>query len=76
THPNDCKDADLESMVKFLDGELKYVRRSPWVQMDQLPRMSAMEALMQDEDEGLKAGQAERDRRWKERDPAGRGELR
>ncbi|KAI6822300.1 histone deacetylase [Hortaea werneckii] len=76
THPNDCKDADLESMVKFLEGELKYVRNSPWVKMDQLPRMSAMEAMMQDEDEDLKNGKAERDRRWKERNPAGRGELR
>ncbi|KAI7664332.1 hypothetical protein KC322_g16983, partial [Hortaea werneckii] len=76
THPNDCKDADLESVVKFLEGELKYVRNSPWVKMDQLPRMSAMEAMMQDEDEVLKDGKAERERRWKERDPAGRGELR
>ncbi|KAK4542860.1 hypothetical protein LTR36_006049 [Oleoguttula mirabilis] len=76
THPNDCKDVDLELMIKKLDYELKYVRMSPWVKMEQLPRIHAMEAIMQQEDEDMKDGKAERDRRWRERNPAGRGELR
>lgn len=75
-HTNDCKDAELEIMVKKLDYELKYVRNSPWVKLDQLPRMSAMQEIVEDEDEELKHGKAERDRRWRERNPAGRGELR
>ncbi|KAK5129838.1 hypothetical protein LTR08_002775 [Meristemomyces frigidus] len=76
THPNDCKDADLEFMIKKLDGELKYVRNAPWVKMDQLPRINAMEDIMREEDDHWNHGKSERDRRWKERNPAGRGELR
>jgi len=76
THPNDCRDGELELMVKKLDGELRYVRNSPWVKMDQLPRLHIMEDIMQDEDEDMRHGKAERDRRRRERDPGGHGELR
>lgn len=75
-HPNDCKQADLEDMVKKLDNELKYVRNSPWAKMDQLPQMKIMEDMMEREDEDLASGKNERERRWRERNPAGRGELR
>jgi histone deacetylase HOS2 len=75
-HANDCRDDELELMVKKLYQELKYVQNSPWVKMDQLPRMSAMEKLAEKVDREMAPGKAERDRRWKERNPAGRGELR
>nr|POE68867.1 putative histone deacetylase hos2 [Quercus suber] len=71
THANECKDTDLELIIKKLDHELKYVRNSPWVQMDQLPMEHRMEAIVQEQDEMV-----ERDRRARERNPAGRGELR
>lgn len=75
-HPNECKDAELELMVKKLEWELKYVERSPWVQCDQLPVQRRMEGLMEELDEDMANGKAERDRQWRERNPAGRGELR
>ena len=75
-HPNECKDADLEAMIKRVDAELRYVRNSPWVKVDQLPRNEVMQDSMQEVDNYLKGGKAERDRRWRERNPAGRGELR
>ncbi|KAK3676785.1 histone deacetylase [Recurvomyces mirabilis] len=75
-HRNECVESDLEMKVKKLDEELKYVRNAPWVTSNQLPRRSAMEGIMQDVDEEMKPGRAERDRRWRERNPAGRGELR
>ena len=75
-HPNECKDAELELMVKKLEWELKYVRNSPWVQCDQLPVQNIMAGLMEDVDEEMGPEKQERDRRWRERNPAGRGELR
>ena len=75
-HKNECRDADLEAMIKKLDGDLRYVRNSPWVKMDQLPRASAMTAVIDDVDEDMRGNATERDRRWRERDPGGRGELR
>lgn len=72
-HPNECKDADLEGMVKRLDGELRYVRAAPWVKCDQLPRAEVVEEMLEEEREG---GEREMMRRRRERDPAGRGELR
>lgn len=75
-HKNECKDADLEYMVKKLDHDLKYVARAPWVKMDQLPTESAMQDIVDEIDEDMKRSRAERDRKWKERNPAGRGELR
>jgi histone deacetylase HOS2 len=76
-HPNECKDAELELMVKKLEWELQYVKNSPWVQCDQLPVQRRMEGLMEEVDEEMANGKAERDRRWREeRNPAGRGELR
>ncbi|WPH01274.1 Hypothetical protein R9X50_00411200 [Acrodontium crateriforme] len=75
-HVNDCKDSDLEYMVKRLDNELAYVRRSPWVKTEQLPRNQAMDEIMSVVDEEMKPGEAERERRWRERNPAGRSELR
>jgi histone deacetylase HOS2 len=71
-HKNECKDADLELMVKKIDMDLKFVRNSPWVKMEQLPVESAMERVMEEEDERRRNG----GRRVKERNPAGRGELR
>jgi histone deacetylase HOS2 len=71
-HKNECKDAELELMVKKIDMDLKFVRNSPWVKMEQLPVESAMERVMEDEDERRRNG----GRRVKERNPAGRGELR
>jgi histone deacetylase HOS2 len=76
THPNDCKDSDLELMVKKIEGELRYVRSAPWVKMDQLPSQRAQAEIMEMVDEELASGKAERDRKWRERNPAGRGELR
>ncbi|KAK4626155.1 putative histone deacetylase HOS2 [Fulvia fulva] len=75
-HKNECKDSDLEYMVKKLDDDLRYVRNAPWVKMDQLPTQGAMKRIMDEADEDLHATKHERDRRWKERNPAGRGELR
>lgn len=77
-HNNECKDADLEGMVKKIDTELRYVRNSPWVKCEQLPTQGVMTAVMEetDEDMGKAEAKAERERRWRERNPAGRGELR
>lgn len=77
-HHNECKDAELEYMVKKLEGDLKYVHGSPWVKMDQLPSRAVMEGVMAEVDEDLRAtrGERERERRARERNPAGRGELR
>jgi histone deacetylase HOS2 len=75
-HPNECKDADLELMVKKLETELRYVRGSPWVKCEQLPVQRAMGDLIGDMDAEMEGGKAERERRWRERNPAGRGELR
>ena len=66
----------MEYMIKKLDNELKYVRNAPWVKMDQLPRFNDIDEIVREEDEQWNSGKAERDRRWKERNPAGRGELR
>ena len=76
SHDNKCKDADLELMVKKLDGELAYVRGAPWVKCDQLPTQRRQQEIMEQVDDELESGKAERDRRWRERNPAGRGELR
>ncbi|KAK3705899.1 histone deacetylase [Vermiconidia calcicola] len=76
THPNECKDSELEGMVKKLEQELRYVRSSPWVKCDQLPVQRAQAGIIEDVEEELKPGKAERERRWRERNPAGRGELR
>ncbi|KAF2716147.1 histone deacetylase [Polychaeton citri CBS 116435] len=77
-HLNDCKDGELEAMVKQVDWELKYVRNSPWVktQMERLPKQDIMEEIYQEQDDMLKQSKIERDRKWKERNPAGPGELR
>lgn len=80
SHPNDCRDADNEYMVKVLERELRYVAGSPWVGMEQLPRGSAMERIVREEEEGERGGrlgaEKERERRERERDPGGAGELR
>ena len=79
-HNNECKDAELELMIKKIEWELKYVHSSPWVKMDQLPTQGAMDRIMAQVDEQRRGGKAERDRerrrREQERNPAGRGELR
>lgn len=75
-HSNECKDAEFELMVKKIDAELRYVARSPWARMDMLPTKTFMENAMDEIDEDMKHGKPERDRRWRERNPAGRGELR
>lgn len=75
-HKNECKDADLEYMVKKLEHDLKYVRNAPWVKRDQLPTESAMGKIMDDVDEDIRGDKAEMQRKRRERDPAGRGELR
>lgn len=75
-HPNECKDAELEVMVKKLELELRYVRNAPWVRCEQLPLQGVMGELMEEVEEEMKPGRAERERRWRERNPAGRGELR
>ncbi|EME46289.1 histone deacetylase hos2-like protein [Dothistroma septosporum NZE10] len=75
-HKNECKDSDLESMVKKLEDDLRYVRNAPWVKMDQLPTQGAMDRIMNEVDKDLQDTKHERERRWKERNPAGRGELR
>ena len=75
-HANDCKDVELEYMVKKLDNDLRRVRNSPWVKMDQLPHHSLQSSIMSDVDEDMAHTKSERDRRWRERNPAGRGELR
>jgi histone deacetylase HOS2 len=46
------------------------------VKMDQLPRKSMVETITANIDEDRKHNRAEKDRKQKERDPAGRGELR
>ncbi|KAF2859417.1 histone deacetylase [Piedraia hortae CBS 480.64] len=76
TYQNCVKDADLELLIKKSAHNLRYVSMSPWVQMDQLPRESIMEKIWADRDQSMGPGKSERERRWKERDPAGRGELR
>ena len=81
-HPNECRDAELELLGKKLEWELRYVRDSPWVGMETLPRKGVMEAVARevDEQDGEAVGEMglgrERGRRERERDPAGRGELR
>jgi histone deacetylase HOS2 len=63
-------------MVKKIDWDLRYVANAPWVKMDQLPRKSMIDTITADIDEDRKHNRAEKDRKQKERDPAGRGELR
>jgi histone deacetylase HOS2 len=63
-------------MVKKIDWDLRYVANAPWVKMDQLPRKSIVESITDDIDEDRRQNRAEKSRRQKERDPAGRGELR
>ncbi|KAK5110542.1 hypothetical protein LTR62_005734 [Meristemomyces frigidus] len=75
-HRNECVDAQLELQVKVLENELKYVRMAPWVVSDSLPRRGPMEEIMAEAEEDLRQGVGERERRWRERDPGGRGELR
>jgi len=75
-HNNDVKEGELEFMVKKLEEELRYVRNAPWVKCDQVPREGAIRGVMEDVEEEMKPGKAERERRWRERNPAGRGELR
>jgi histone deacetylase HOS2 len=62
--------------VKKIDWDLRYVANAPWVKMDQLPHKSIVESITDEIDEDRKHNRAEKDRRQKERDPAGRGELR
>lgn len=76
THTNDCKDSELELMVKKIEAELMYVRNSPWVKCEQLPAQGVIGEMVEEVDEELANSKAERDRRWRERNPAGRGELR
>jgi histone deacetylase HOS2 len=74
-HKNECKDSDLEEKVKKLDAELRYVRNSPWVQCEQLPSGNIMQELMDEVDDDRKAN-SNFERKKKERNPGGRGELR
>ncbi|OQO14971.1 hypothetical protein B0A48_00353 [Cryoendolithus antarcticus] len=73
-HINECKDDQLEMMVKKLDFELRYVARAPWVMMDRLPVRARQEEELERVREERTRGKAER--RRLERDPGGRGELR
>ncbi len=75
-HNNACKDAELEYMVKKLEWELRYVRNSPWVKCEQLPLQRVQQDIMEDVDEEMDGSKGDRERRWRERNPAGRGELR
>lgn len=77
-HQNDCKDPDLEWMVKKIEGYLKRVERAPWVQMEMLPRGEAMEeiAARAEEERVRGRGGREAERKVRERNPGGRGELR
>jgi histone deacetylase HOS2 len=70
-HKNECKDSEMEYMIKKLQDDLKYVRNSPWCKMDQLPRESLMKDVMERIDEDRKG----KGRRVAERDPGGRGEF-
>lgn len=74
-HKNECKDGGpegIDNMIAKLREELKYVRNSPWVKLDQLPTHTKMEEIMNRVDEERK----HQNRRNLERNPAGRGELR
>lgn len=70
-HKNECKDADLEYMIKKLQDDLKYVRNAPWVKQDQLPTESQMKEVMERVDEERR----HKDRRVLERNPGGRAEY-
>lgn len=73
-HANFCVNGELENMVKKIDWDLRYVANAPWVKMDQLPRKSLQEKRASNIDEERKM--SDKERRQKERNPAGRGELR
>ncbi|KAM3424801.1 Histone deacetylase [Cercospora zeina] len=70
-HKNECKDSDLEYQIKTLQDNLKFVKNSPWVKLDQLPTNSRMEEIMEEVDRKM----ALKKRKTLERNPAGRSEY-
>lgn len=81
-HKNECKNAELDAIIERCHEELRYVQHAPSVVMDRLPSRADMERIRRQVDEDMEADRAvesvraERERRRKERNPAGRGELR
>lgn len=81
-HKNAITQRELESLVEHCHEELRYIENAPSVVMERLPSAAVMEAIRRQVDEEMEAdraaenGRAERERRRKERNPAGRGELR
>lgn len=81
-HVNDCSQKELDGIVERCYEELRYVQHAPSVVMERLPGRAEMERIRRQVDEELELdraaenGRGERERRRKERNPAGRGELR
>lgn len=81
-HKNGIQQKDIHELIEHCHEELRYVKHAPSVVMERLPSRAVMEAARRQVDEELEADKAvegargERERRRKERNPGGRGELR
>lgn len=81
-HPNKIAQKELDSLVEHCHEELRYIESAPSVVLDRLPSEAEMAAIRRQVDEELEADRVaesnhgERERRKRERNPAGRGELR
>jgi len=82
-HANECQRKDLDAIVERCWEELRYVESAPSVVMDRLPSAAEMAAIRRQVDEEMMAerqeevgGRGDRDRRRRERNTGGRGELR
>ncbi|GAB7357497.1 hypothetical protein MBLNU459_g0031t1 [Dothideomycetes sp. NU459] len=81
-HKNSIQQKEIHDLVEHCHEELRYVEHAPSVVMERLPGRAAMEAARRQVDDELEADKAtegtrgERERRRRERNPGGRGELR
>ncbi|KAL1297596.1 hypothetical protein AAFC00_006158 [Neodothiora populina] len=81
-HKNAITQKELEVLIAHCHEELRCIEHAPSVVMERLPSRAVMEAARRQVDDEMEADQAaesgrgEADRRRRERNPAGRGELR
>lgn len=81
-HKNNVTQKELDLLVEHCHEELRYIQHAPSVVMEQLPGRAQMEAARRQVDEEMEmdraaeSGRGARERRTRERNAAGRGELR
>lgn len=81
-HKNLISQKELDVVVEHCFEELRCIENAPSVVMERLPSRAVMEAVRRqvdeemEEDKAAESSRGERDRRRRERNPAGRGELR